>query len=150
MFKLVNDKIIETDVKQFIIDNYEMFNNINGIIPRIYCVDGLNFSAQVGKYSYCEPREDITYNNLKAVEIGFPSEFDIFNNVCDTYSHDPDNDVLGYYPIENLQEIVDQCGGIDVYETMEQSRTAGVVTRYLAKYEIYFSRIMKLDEIKNM
>lgn len=86
--------------------------------PRIICMDGSTLSVQAGEHNYCSPRHN--RGPYYSVEVGFPSrKFDelmpYIDGVADT---DPTDTVYGYVPIEIVEKIVADCGGICVELTI--------------------------------
>lgn len=86
----------------------EMFDSY--LVPRIRCKDGFSVSVQASDMHYCSPRENSVF--YWEVEVGFPSE------VCPAllrYAEDidqPTDTVYGYVPIEIVEAIIDEHGGV--------------------------------------
>ena len=79
-------------------------------LPHIVCNDGLTFSVQASQYHYCTPREDNC--EYSEVEIGFPSQK---IEQLMRFAEDADNPtgtVYGWVPIEVVDEIISEHGGI--------------------------------------
>lgn len=84
-------------------------------IPRIYCKDGFNISIQISNYSYAGSENGIrTYGmDWKLVEWGFPSqEIDAEKYNAEDPEHTM-NTVGGYVPIELMEELIAEHGGLD-------------------------------------
>lgn len=80
--------------------------------PRIVCADGFSLSVQVHEGAYCSPRDGIGPDWLSA-EIGFPSARP--NDAVMAYAEDDDNPtdtVYGYVPMELIDALVAEHGGI--------------------------------------
>ncbi len=89
--------------------------------PRIHCYDGTTLSVQVGENLYCTPR----FNNgpWSKVEVGFPSRaFPELAEYQDGDSETQENSVFGYVPIEIVESIIEQCGGICAEWTIFHAR----------------------------
>ncbi len=90
------------------------------IRSRVFCISGLSLSIQGGaSHHYCTPRQDC--NEYKEVEIGFPSK-----RIKELlpYAENPDTPlktVYGYVPIELIEKIVADNGGIDEEKTLRRS-----------------------------
>jgi hypothetical protein len=86
--------------------------------PKVHCMDGTTLSVQVGSGLYCIPRD----NNgpYTHVEVGFPSRgFTQLTEYIDgTDDADPCESVYGYVPIEIVEEIIEECGGMCVEITL--------------------------------
>lgn len=88
------------------------------LTPRIVCMDGNSLSVQAGEHNYSNPREN--FGPYYKVEVGYPSQrFEPLMPYIDGDANtDPTSTVYGYVPIEIVQDIVDQCGGICVELTI--------------------------------
>jgi hypothetical protein len=87
--------------------------------PQVTCMDGTTLSVQVGSGLYCLPRD--SNGPYTHVEVGFPSKpFAQLTEYMDgTYPYtDPTESVYGYVPIEIVDEIIKDCGGICVEITL--------------------------------
>lgn len=79
--------------------------------PRIKCADGFSISVQATHASYCSPRTNV--GPWYEVECGFPSDTPALIMM---YSEDPTrptNTVYVYVPIELVEELIEEHGGID-------------------------------------
>ena len=84
--------------------------------PRIVCADGFSMSVQVHCGAYCSPRDGIGPDWLSA-EIGFPSAAP--NAAVMAYAEDddkPTDTVYGYVPMELIDALVAEHGGIEAGE----------------------------------
>ena len=79
--------------------------------PRIHCADGFNVSAQVRNSAYCTPRGN--HGPYTHCELGFPSAIlpDSFLSYCEDPDH-PLDTVYAYVPVELVEELIEQHGGI--------------------------------------
>lgn len=101
-------------------DLIQNYKNSYFIIPRIYCKDGFNLSVQVHNGAYCvseNGRREFGFS-WQEVEWGYPSE----PLTDEKYNpEDPEGtSVGGYVPIEVMEELIKQHGGIDVIETFNK------------------------------
>ena len=82
------------------------------LAPRICCMDGTTLSVQASEYTYCTPRSNS--GPYSQVEVGYPSRpFDqLLPYIDGDADSDPTATVYGYVPIEIVEEIVADCGGI--------------------------------------
>ncbi len=80
--------------------------------PRIVCMDGTSLSVQASEHNYCIPQDNS--GPYIQVEVGFPSrKFDELMPYIDGDSTtDPTATVYGYVPIDLVEKIVADCGGI--------------------------------------
>lgn len=96
---------------------------------RIVLCDGNSVSIQASETHYCYPRKTWHIEELKGFdvpyyeyEIGFPTfkakEWMQFAEQPD----EPTETVYGYVPVEVIQDVIDQHGGIDVAATLELMR----------------------------
>lgn len=80
--------------------------------PRIVCMDGTSLSVQAGEFLYSSPRQNV--GPYYSVEVGYPSR--VFEELMPYIDGDADTDplstVYGYVPIEIVEGIVADCGGI--------------------------------------
>lgn len=81
------------------------------IVPAIQCADGLRMPVQASENHYCGPCES-GLNAYYEVEVGFPSER---VEELMPYAEDPDDPtgtVYGYVPVDVVNMIIEQHGGI--------------------------------------
>lgn len=80
--------------------------------PRIVCMDGTSLSVQAGEFLYSSPRQNV--GPYYSVEVGYPSR--VFEQLLPYMDGDADTNpletVYGYVPIELVEQIVEDCGGI--------------------------------------
>ena len=90
------------------------------IIPKIYCNDGFKVSIQVHNGAYCSSENGYREFGLdwREVEWGYPSE------PLTDEKYNPEDEagtsVGGYVPIEIMEELIEQHGGIDLKTTLEK------------------------------
>ncbi len=86
--------------------------------PRIYCNNGFSISVQASKDHYCEPQENIQDGKYSQVELGMPSkeipELDEYKEIKEKRQT---RSVFPYVPIELIEQIIQQNGGIDNEKT---------------------------------
>lgn len=88
------------------------------LIPKIYCKDGFNVSIQVHYGAYCASENGTREFGLdwQKVEWGYPSE------PLTNKKYNPEDEygisVGGYVPIEVMEELIEQHGGINIMETL--------------------------------
>lgn len=98
-----------------VVNDYLLKNRAKGeygLAPRINCVDGFSVSVQVGRGSYCSPRNGIG-PVWDSAELGFPSEppnDSIMPYVED--ESDPTGTVYGYVPMPLIDALIAEHGGI--------------------------------------
>lgn len=88
-----------------------IYDSYTRTVPPIELMDGTIMSVQANTFTYCEPREDV--GPWHQVEIGFPSR--VFAQL-EPYAEDwanPTATVYGYVPIEIVEEIIAECGGVN-------------------------------------
>ena len=80
--------------------------------PRIVCMDGTSLSVQAGEFLYCSPRQNV--GPYYSVEVGYPSRVieELLPYMDGGDDTDPTATVYGYVPIELVEQIVENCGGI--------------------------------------
>lgn len=84
---------------------------------RVVCKDGFSVSVQASRTPYCTPRSNI--GPYTEVELGFPSEpVEAWMPYADNVD-DPTRTIYAYVPIELVEEVLKQYGGID-WEKMEE------------------------------
>lgn len=84
---------------------------------RIYCIDGFNMSVQGSSGAYCYPRETSSWYDK--MEIGFPSAVEPLIMRYAESPEDPLGTVYGYVPVDIIQRVIDNHGGIDIDKTFE-------------------------------
>jgi hypothetical protein len=82
-------------------------------LPRIVCADGFSMSVQGNYGAYCAPRDSYE-SGYYEVEVGYPSERvpELMEYAED--STKPTDTVYGYVPVEVVERIVDDHGGLAV------------------------------------
>lgn len=90
-------------------------------LPRIFCNDGFSISIQICKSSYSESENGIRTFGIdwKLVEWGFPSQpIDAEKYMCE--SSETTTSVGGYVPVELMEELIEEHGGIDLQTTLQK------------------------------
>lgn len=85
---------------------------------KIICNDGFNMSVQGSQFHYCSPRKNQNWYN--SMEVGFPSEKEELMLEYAENANVPCSTVYGYVPVEIIQQIIDNHGGIDLTKTIIQ------------------------------
>lgn len=87
-------------------------------IPIIYCNDGFNLSIQIHNGAYCRSENGFREFGLEwqEVEWGYPSE----PLIDEKYNPEEETgtSVGGNVPIEVMEELIEQHGGINIRETL--------------------------------
>jgi len=103
---------------QHSLDFIEMHNHYT--YPKIICNDGFEISIQGGLGIYSDPqRKSETY---KTMELGFPTEDDELISISD--------EVRGYVPVSEIQEMLDRHNDIDIDKSFENV-TSERVKKYM-------------------
>lgn len=92
------------------------FIDIKDTTPAIICMDGTRLSVQASEYTYCNPREN--RGPYSSVEVGYPSRRIEKLMPWAEALDDPTETIYGYVPIEVVEEVVADCGGICVELTL--------------------------------
>jgi hypothetical protein len=80
---------------------------------KLVCADGFRMSVQASEYHYCSPRDNDGPYTL--VEVGYPTEaVDALMPYIDGADCEPTDTVYGYVPVEVINQIIEQHGGIAV------------------------------------
>ena len=103
------------------------YDNVAFYIPRIHCKDGFTISIQVNNGNYCASDNGYrTYGDTwMRAEWGYPSEpIDGRKYGCEEYGwEDYTDDVttnsVGCADVKDLQELLNEHGGIDVVQTFK-------------------------------
>lgn len=96
------------------------FSYLRRPCSKIVCADGFQVSVQASTSHYCTPRDD--YGPYSEVELGYPNEP---VEAWMEYAEDPDRPtttVYGYVPIEVVEVVLDQHGGIDWAATTKEEK----------------------------
>ena len=78
--------------------------------PPIVCADGFRMSVQASSMNYSEPRNDV--GPYSEVEVGYPSEYDMYLAPYAEEPARPTETVYGYVPVHVVQMVIDARGGI--------------------------------------
>ena len=90
-------------------------------LPRVYCKDGFSISIQTCKSSYSGSENGIRKFGIdwKLVEWGFPSQrIDAEKYMCD--GSETTTSVGRYVPVELMEELIEEHGGIDLQTTLQK------------------------------
>ena len=96
------------------------------IAPRIICKDGFSMSVQVHQGVYCSPRDG--FGPVWAMaEIGFPSAKPSAEVMAyiDSPKDDPTDTVYRYVPMELIDRLVAEHGGIDIQAIVAANAKGG-------------------------
>ena len=99
----------------------KVYNNNYFHLPRVYCKDGFNISIQITNGNYCGSENGIRTFGIdwKLVEWGFPSQpIDGEKYMCE--DTETINGVGGYVPVELMEELIEEHGGIDIQTTLQK------------------------------
>lgn len=94
--------------------------------PSIRCKDGFHMSVQGSHGHYCKPKEHA--NQYTHMEIGYLKFPNTFEEELRLYAHYSDNRCLlseatfANVPVELIQKIIDEHGGIDVDKTFSTDK----------------------------
>lgn len=90
-------------------------------LPRVYCKDGFNISIQITHANYCGSENGIRTFGIdwKLVEWGFPSQ-PIDGEKYMSENTETINGVGGYVPVELMEELIEEHGGIDLQTTLQK------------------------------
>jgi hypothetical protein len=80
------------------------------LMPRITTKNGLSLSVQANSSAYCEPRED--QGPYTSVEVGFPSQRIEALMPYAEQKDQPTDTVYGWVPIELVEQIIADNGGL--------------------------------------
>lgn len=104
-------------VKDFINKSDDTFPEEYLVIPAV-CRNGLKLSIQASQHHYCSPRVDRNYMEnfnpkfYESLEIGFPNrKVEKLMPYAEDAEH-PTDTVYGYVPIEVVEKVVEEAGGI--------------------------------------
>lgn len=90
-----------------------MFSNLFGAMKkrsRVECADGFTMSVQAGPTHYCEPRDE--HGPYRAVEVGYPSQYEELLIKYAEVADDPTKTVYGYVPSKTVSLVIAKHGGI--------------------------------------
>jgi len=106
------------DLAQFVKATYKPNSYDTCFRKRIYCKDGFNMSVQGSSGHYCTPRK--TQDWYMAMEIGYPSDKQDLLMEYAEQEGNPTDTVYGYVPVDIIQEVINNHGGIDVDKTFSE------------------------------
>lgn len=90
-------------------------------LPRVFCKDGFNISIQIHNGSYCRSENGIRTFGIdwKLVEWGYPSQ-PIDGEKYMSENTETTSSVGGYVPVELMEELIEEHGGIDLQTTLQK------------------------------
>ena len=100
------------DINKYMNEN-RVHNPMFGFsVKQLVCKSGLSMSVQASSNHYCSPRED-GQSHYDSVEVGYPSR-----KVDDLLEYaenpaTPTDTVYGWVPVNIINKIVDENGGLD-------------------------------------
>jgi len=103
-------------------NNGVLYNRNFFLIPRVFCKDGFSISIQCSDGSYCASELGVrTYGSdwVKA-EWGFPSEAIDGKKYNAEQEDNTTETVGGYVDTDLLQELLDEHGGLDLEQTINE------------------------------
>lgn len=91
------------------------------ILPSVFCKDGFNISIQIHNGNYCGSENGIRKFGIdwKLVEWGFPSQ-PIDAEKYMSEDSETTTSVGGYVPVELMEELIEEHGGIDLQTTLQK------------------------------
>lgn len=90
-------------------------------LPRIYCKDGFSISIMIDNGHYCGSEIGIRTFGIdwKLVEWGYPSQ-PIDGEKYMSENTETTSSVGGYVPVELMEELIEEHGGIDLQTTLQK------------------------------
>lgn len=83
------------------------------VIPRVFCKDGYNLSVQCHRAAHCK------FNNTPINEYSlFPYAEKVGEDIIMAETDSEDLNQYGIDTIEDIQELIDKHGGIDIDKTL--------------------------------
>lgn len=97
---------------------------VDTIFPEMICADGFKMSVQGHYGAYSRPRDDFA-DRYTAVEVGYPSgrEELLMPYIDGGPDTDPLQAVYGYVPIEIIEQIISNHGGLAVSSNNQGTET---------------------------
>lgn len=98
------------DINKYIRDNRV---NVRGLVlvKELVCKNGLTMSVQASSDHYCSPRQD-SLSHYDSVEVGYPSrKVDALMEYAER-PETPTETVYGWVPVDVINKIVDENGGL--------------------------------------
>ena len=98
------------------------------LMPELRLGDGLELSVQAGVVYGCEPRETLNTGEYKSVEVYSHGEFvrELDEYICDRF-------LYSYVPVEVMEDLVNNHGGILLIEADDGISYKGSTIRRWAK-----------------
>jgi hypothetical protein len=98
------------DINKYIQEN-RSFDCPTRLVKEVVCQDGFRMSVQAGPSLYSSPRD--WADEYTEVEVGFPSQMEVWlMPFIDEPDADPTDTVYGYVPVETINQIVEDHGGL--------------------------------------
>ena len=100
----------------------KVYDNNYFHLPRVYCKDGFSISIQICKSSYSGSENGIRKFGIdwQLVEWGFPSQ-PIDGEKYMSEDSETTTSVGGYVPVELMEEVIEEHGGIDLQTTLQKN-----------------------------
>jgi len=113
------------NINEYLEKTFELIPGLNfefgRIRPRVFCIDGENVSIQASDGMYCSPRVTQPTGYL-SIELGYPSfEDKRLMKYCEDIDN-PKETVYARVPVELVDEILDEHGGIDFDRSLEEGK----------------------------
>jgi len=98
------------DFNKYVQENRVEVRGYGYNIRQIVCKNGLAMSVQASQHHYCSPRED--QGPYQMVEVGFPNrKVEALMEYAENPAT-PTSTVYGFVPVEVINKIVDDNGGL--------------------------------------
>jgi hypothetical protein len=98
------------DINKYIQEN-RSFDCPTRQVKHIVCKDGFKMSVQAGPTLYSSPRDWV--DDYSEVEVGFPSQVEVrLMPFIDDPDVDPTDTVYCYVPVDTINRIVEEHGGL--------------------------------------
>ena len=118
-------------------------NGATEMRPKIICADGFNMSVQASQYHYSRPRV-ANAREYNAIECASPSDENVPEIIDYAESPNiPTCSVYGYVPIENVEKLIENHGGLDVDAMIKWTTTHYALRTDLPFTAGYFAHEMK-------
>jgi hypothetical protein len=98
------------DINKFMTENRVIIRG-GLLVKKLVCKNGLTMSVQASFFHYCSPRED-SLSHYDSVEVGYPSrKVDALMEYAER-PETPTETVYGWVPVDVINKIVDENGGL--------------------------------------
>ena len=82
-------------------------------VPKIKCADGFEMSVQASETHYCDPRENFEDASIyTSMEVGYPSATEPLLMEYAEDENNPTGTVYGWVPVETINKVLENHGGI--------------------------------------